>query len=151
MRPVYLFQKALFILLFFLSTAATVKGQDIFLQKLSILYEILDKHYVDEINEIEFVETAIKSIHSSLDPQSSYLSYEEAAELIKTCEGNALQKISCYYEDVKKQNVEDLKEDDFTEIVFNEILSGLDPHSTYYSVEKADDLKKTIMKVMVYN
>jgi len=80
----YLFKKILFLPLFFLSFS--VKAQDA-TQKLSRFYEILNQHYVENINDNELTEVAIKSILSELDPHSSYISSEDVAKFQTSRDG----------------------------------------------------------------
>ena len=80
----YLFRKILFLPLFSLSVS--ISAQDV-AQKLSRVYEILNQHYVENINENELAEAAIKSILSDLDPHSSYISSEDVAKLQTSRDG----------------------------------------------------------------
>lgn len=58
------------------------------LQNIETVFNFINQFYVDEVDNNELAETAIKSVLKTLDPHSVYISKEEVAEMNEPLVGN---------------------------------------------------------------
>ncbi len=72
----------------FIAPQASAKSPDYeSLRRFSQILDIVDQYYVEELEEQELIEGAIKGMLESLDPHSAYMTSEEFAALQETTSG----------------------------------------------------------------